>query len=99
MDLPRPPQQELTTRENREVLGTLTPKAWALFQVSYNRALFFDLPDKESSLERALGMTGSIGGEHRKDLVEVLRGQKPQQIALAAVGAAPPPTDGRPGLR
>jgi|SRR5690349_2053445 len=88
MELPRPPQQELTTRVNVEVLGTINAKGWARFQISYNRALFFDLPDKQESLERSLMMTGSIEGEHRKDLVEVLRGQKPQQLALAIGGGA-----------
>lgn len=86
MEQPRPPAQELTTRENREVLGTLVNRGWGKFQTSMNRALFFDLPDKVEALERSLMMTGSIGGEHRKDLTEVLKGQKPQQLALAIGG-------------
>lgn len=88
MEIPRPPQQELTTRQNREILGTLSGSAWSKFQTSFNRSVFFDLPGKQESLERSLMMTGSIGGEHRKDLVEALRGQKPQQLALAIGGGA-----------
>ncbi|MHB1261346.1 MAG: hypothetical protein ACYC2H_06485 [Thermoplasmatota archaeon] len=99
MDIPRPPQQEMTTRDNRDILGTLSSKGWSRFQTSYNRALFFDLPGKQASLERSLMMTGAINGEHRKDLVEALRGQKAQQLALA-IGGQPPvePRDGRPRL-
>lgn len=86
MDQPRLPQQELTTRDNRDVLGTLNAKGWARFQIAYDRSIFFDIPGKQLALERSLMMTGSIGGEHRKDLVEALRGQKPQQLALAIGG-------------
>ena len=81
-----PHHKELTNPENEKFIGTLTPRAWAKLTVLATRADFYGLNVEELReltkkgvdpvsflLHEARQSSGSILGEHRKDIVEALK--------------------------
>ncbi len=82
MQAPKSPHQEITSEDNERILGTLTARAWARWQVTAARKEFFEDHAGENVLRRALQSSGAIGGEHRRDLVEAIQGAKPAPMAI-----------------
>lgn len=74
MKEPRSAWEELTDPANERILGTLTNRAWRKMARVMARAQYYDTPVPVDVLHTALQMSGSIGGDHRKDLVEAVRG-------------------------
>lgn len=87
------PHEELTDPENENILATLTPRAWRLLNHKAVKAKFYS--DYEGTLiakevdslsdilfHQVLRTSGSIGGEHRKDLKDAIMGARPQTLGL-----------------
>jgi len=104
----RQPHEEVVGEKNERQLATLTPEAWHGLVVLRARSAFFDMDalldevehPTEGLIHEALQMSGAIGGEHRKDIVESLRAtvggatnpglSLPININPQAAPAAPP---------
>jgi hypothetical protein len=88
--------EELTDPKNERILGTLTPRSWAKLAVLDARSKFYNAelePEEivhpmEGLIRTAIQSSGSIRGEHRKDLVDAIKGASPQTVGLS-VGQAP----------
>ena len=95
--LKRSPHEELTDARNERILGTLTPRSWHMLSVLATRAKFYDMDIDPAELEHpmltlveeARQSSGSIRGEHRKDLVDAIKGAQPQNVGLSLTGQAP----------
>ena len=91
MQRPKTPYQELTDQENINILGTLTWDGWGALAVARGRADYFDNEIGRQLLDRLMMTSGSIRGEHRKDLVSAIQGQKAPRMGLTFTPDAPPP--------
>jgi hypothetical protein len=80
-------------RENTDILGTLTPQMWAVYQEAKTIADFYEIPEILLDLEVGLRISGAIAGEHRKDLVQAIQGAKPPTWAMG-VPVPPPEANG-----
>ena len=97
MQKPTTPFKEVVADENKLYTGGHTEASWAEFQRCMNLADFFGIPFGKEALDRSSKMTGSINGEHRKDLVQALQGAKAPRLALVGQ-EAPPEAAGRHGM-
>lgn len=102
MKAPKLPYEELTSADNKHILGSLTSRSWHLMNVVAVRAVVLPeilatrhLTDEalraklegfthplQYLVDEAVKSSGSIGGEHRRDLKESLQGQKPAPMSL-----------------
>lgn len=79
------PHETLVDPELQRILGTFTFPGWKAFAVLEARAKFFDLKNDPMNLKHPLAglidtarqSSGSIDGEHRKDITEALKAAQP----------------------
>lgn len=83
MEAPRAPYQEMVRPENRNILGTFTPRMIACAQRSIARAKELEIPEKEERVLDFLTATAGLDGRGREDLRDALMGARPQSAALA----------------
>lgn len=85
------PYKELTDPKNERITSTLNSRAWGKLSVLATRAQFFNL-DLETTdwvspqdilIHEARQSSGSIKGQHRRDLVEALQGVREAKRGLA----------------
>jgi hypothetical protein len=96
----RAAHEELTDKKNARILGTLTSRAWRKLAVLEARAKYLDLsvpPEKlehplKGLIQSAIESSGSIGGEHRKDLVEAIKNSPPPPSAGISIQQQAPST-------
>lgn len=96
------PFEEVTSEDNEPLLGTSTPKGWGAFHHANYLVRLLGLDDLEQVLHEARRSSGSIGGEHRRDIVAAIQGaQTPKQgLAMPTVTfQADPPPEGHNGRR
>lgn len=98
MHEPRPAYREMTDKDNRNVLGTFTPKMISCAQRSIARARELEIPEKEERVLDFLMMTTGLEGRGREALRDALMGAKPPQPALAANQAMPVQQDAYRGV-
>lgn len=87
----RPSHQELTAEENERILGTLTPRAWAKLSVLALRAEFYNQDFEKAKfvkpmdrlVHEARQSSGSIRGQHRRDLVDAIQGVQDPKKGVA----------------
>lgn len=86
--------QELTDPDNERILGTLTSRAWGKLAVLSTRSAYYNQKLEELGtinpldclIHEARQSSGSIKGEHRKDLVEGIRGAQMPKQGLGMAG-------------
>lgn len=100
------PTQELTDEENERILGTLTHEAWVGLSVEAISADWYDLdtdlsallkkkPPSSALVKEARISSGSIEGNHRRDIKEALigapQGQSNLSVPISVNPQAPEP--------
>lgn len=91
MERPKSPLQTLVDSDYQDILGTLTNKGWSSFQEAIAEAEFFHLDGSDNEVDvnivdalwRSVRMTSAQGGEHRRDVVQGMQGQKAPTMAMA----------------
>lgn len=101
----RAPIEELTKPENEKINGTLTPRAWAKLSVLEARAKFYAPGMDPAKVEHPMAglihtarqSSGSVRGEHRKDLVEGMKAQGGGAVGLSVTSAPAAPANAQGG--
>lgn len=102
MDMPRPPVKELVDQAHRDVLAQNTPKLWAAYRRSMNRAEYLlacgytRQKAKIDALNAAMFQTTSIGGKGLEAIRDAAIGSKAPAVAVGIQQPRSP--DGVPHL-
>jgi hypothetical protein len=106
----RATHEDLVDPDRERVLGTLTSKAWAKLSYLEARSKWYSMTPQEIAdleydpmdevLHTARQSSGSIGGAHRRDLVEAMRVSSQPQTGLSLqVGQQDREEPGKPEKR
>lgn len=89
----RATHEDLVDPERERVLATLTPRAWAKLSVLEARSQWYSMTPEEivakdfdpmdEVLHTARQSSGSIGGQHRRDIVDAMRVSTQPQTGLS----------------
>lgn len=89
IERPKSPYQEVTAEDNAEIHGSLKDRTWQGLQILRSRARFlraagydWAADGLEDFNQGILRTSGSIDGDHRKDTVQAIQGQKGPTMAL-----------------
>lgn len=102
MELPRGSIKELTDPRNRDIVAVNTPKLWAAYRRSMNRAAYLlacgykRQQAKIDALNEAMFQTASMGGKGQDSIRDAAIGAKAPTLAVAA--SQPRTPDGTPHL-
>ena len=96
------PYKELTDPKNERITATLNSRAWAKLTVLATRSAFFSQTlegkdwenPQDKLIHEARQSSGSIKGQHRKDLVDAMQGVRQGKEGVSMGGPLDPMDDG-----
>lgn len=104
MDIPRPGPKEITDKLNADIVAQNTPRLWAAYRRSMDRAAYFYSLGyarqwhKMKALEASMFQTASIGGKGLDALTAAVVGAKQPTIAVGLNPQQPRTSEGVPHL-
>lgn len=104
MDIPRAGVKELTDTANRDIVAQNTPRLWAAYRRSMDRAAYFYAlgykrqKHKMDALEASMFQTASMGGKGLEAIRDAAIGAKLPTTAVGMQPQQPRTTDGVPHL-